>query len=123
MKKLIYLLVLSGALTACGGGSDDGQASKALFSEWTSTETGIVLDVTNAQFDVAYAVTFVNSPNTGCNCTVRITGGETSGVVAITACSHYGPVNQCLQGANYFDYTNQNATLTLCLNSDCEVYR
>ena len=119
IRKLIMLLVATGCITACGS-DDESQSSKSLFSLWTSPTTE--LDLRSATYGVQ-GFTYSTSANTGCNCQLELTGSESSGMAIIGACTHYGPTNFCPAGNVIYDYTNQNAILTLCEGTDCEDYR
>jgi hypothetical protein len=121
IKKLVLLMVLSGTLTACGGSDDKATASKELFSSWSAGDA--VLDLTGYDFEVTNPLSYATSANTGCHCSVIISGTQSSGTAYIWSCSHYGPQNTCSPGGTYYDYTNVNATLTLCDGTDCAVYR
>ena len=119
-RKLVLLLVLSGCLTACGS-EDESPAAKDLFSAWTSTSTGVVFDFTNGTYG-PQAFRYYVAVNNGCDCSLEILGNNDSGTARLYACTHFGPTDYCSAGTTIYNYTNQNATLTLC-DGTCEEYR
>ena len=120
-KKLIYMLVLSGCLTACGGSGDDAPASKDLFSQW-QTADGAWLDLSGLDFGT-FGLDLYLAVNVGCSCTVNLTGTQTSGVAYVYSCTHFGPTDYCTDGTVEYTYTNIGGTFQLCTGGSCEVYR
>ena len=121
MRKAILLMVITGALTACGGVGESGEANKSLFSEWTSTSTGLVMDLRNAGYG-PQAFRYYTASNNGCDCTLEILGNNESGTAPLSSCTHFGPTDVCSSGTTIYNYTNQNNTLSLC-NGGCEDYQ
>ena len=116
-------MVLSGVLTACGGGSDGGTANKNLFSKWTSADNEY--DLTGMQFDMVYELTVSVASNTGMIYDLTVSGTEESGSFYLANCQHYGPQNFCQAGTTQYNYTKSGASLTICdgSNMNCEVFR
>ena len=72
MRYIIILILLTG----CAGKMDgSGGSSKNLFSEWTGQTSGTKLDLTDMVFG-QQPITIAYSPNSGCNCTISIVGGQ-----------------------------------------------
>lgn len=119
MKKILVILML--LLSACSSKDGSAPASKDLFSSWAAGST--TLNLAGLNFGVN-SITMVTSPNTGCYCTLEITGDQSQGDAYLSGCTHYGPANFCEPGASAFTYVNVNATLTLCeTGSSCTTYR
>lgn len=125
VKKLVYLMVICGTLTACGGGSDGGASNKDLFSKWTSAADGSTYDLTGAQFNVQFQLTIPYAVNVGVFYDFTVTGTEDSGSFYLANCTHYGPTNYCVAGTTQYNYTKSGATLTVCdgWGANCEVFR
>ena len=123
IKKAILLMVVTGVLTACGGG-DDAPANKPLFSKWTSPN-GIEYDLTGLDYEVQYPITIALTINMGCYCNLRVTGSEQSGNIYLSSCVHYGPQNYCSSSTTQYNYTKVGATLNVCdgWDQNCETYR
>lgn len=115
-----YLILLSLILTACAGQESSQPTSKELFSRWQSSN--VTLDLTGAVFGTN-EVRFEYAANAGCDCALDIFGDQSSGTARVYSCDHYGPTDYCHAGAVDYTYTNQNAALSVCDGSDCEVYR
>lgn len=119
MKKLILLIAVAG-VSACGE-SEESAGSKDLFSLWTHSSSAVTLDLRGAGFGGS-EIELQYSPNSGCVCTLEVTGSQTSGTALLYSCDNYGPVNYCSAGATAYTYTNQGGVLTLC-DGTCEAYR
>lgn len=123
-KKMILLLVLSGALSACGSSGDAGSSSSAsLFKSWISTVDGTEVDLSGMEFYTNYPIRYYVATNTGCDCTIHIEGNNSSGAAYLSSCDHFGPIDYCSEGTTQWDYINSNGTLRICEGSSCEDFR
>lgn len=126
VKKLVFLMVVCGTLTACGSGSDGGAAAnKNLFSKWVSTVDSSEYDLTGAQFNIQFQINIPYAANAGVFYDFTVTGTEESGSFYLSNCSHYGPTNYCQSGTIQYNYTKSGAMLTVCdgWGNNCEVFR
>jgi hypothetical protein len=117
----LLLVLIIALLSGCGGGDDADSSSKPLFSKWTSTVTGVVFDFTLGVYG-PQDFRYYTAPNNGCDCTLEILGNNESGTAYLTSCEHFGPTDVCGPGGTLYNYTNQNAVLSLC-DGGCEEYR
>lgn len=118
MRIIIIVFLL---LTACGKSPKPNKATyKELFSSWSNSAA--TMDLTGISFG-NHQIAIEHSSNSGCICTLSITGDQESGNASLSSCYHYGPVDMCSSGTHTYVYTNVNATLTICEGSACEVYR
>lgn len=121
-----YLLVLTVFFAACGSGGGSDAERKALFSKWTEAGTSQTLDLTGLTFG-RLAIKLGLSTYSSCNCTLDLIGTETAGTATIYGCTYDGPTgpHHCSPSRHVYDYTNANATLTLCEQGfkTCSTYR
>ena len=121
-KKMIILMVISGCLSACGEELQSSKgSSKDLFSKWTNQVNGIEFDFTGGTYGPQAFRYYVNATN-GCDCTLEVLGTNDSGTASLSSCSHFGATDYCTAGTVIYNYTNENATLTLC-DTGCEEWK
>jgi hypothetical protein len=120
MKYLLILLALMTA--ACSDGGSSKPASKNLFSVWTSTSDGSVLDLTGLS-NGAHPIRLAFTPNSGCDCTLDIFGDQSQGTANLINCTQYGPGSYCAGIEDLYGYANSTATLALCGSNGCDEYK
>lgn len=112
MRNVIASLAIVTALSACGGGSD----SKSLFSLWTNTQTGALLELSGGDFG-SRKLDLYTLDATRCICDLAIIGNQGAGNIAITGCISI-PYNrdrnpQCEALNTTGNYTKTTDTLTI----------
>jgi len=113
-------------LSACGGGGG-GSGSKNLFSSWTSTQTGFILDLSGFSFseEVPYDVFF--NDGSVCQCNLVVFGSQSSGNYSVNSCYYRFGSGPADPGCNLLNgggsYNNSNNILTLTDATSTSTFR
>lgn len=131
MKNTFFIIVLSLALTACGG---DGSVTKSVtnkdfFSLWKSVDDNSPLDLTDGDFNEGLEFNLYLGNGAQCNCNFVVIGDQKSGGYTLNSCNHvYGTgAGDEIPNCNALDhtgtYTKDSKQLTICDDTqDCTVY-
>jgi hypothetical protein len=115
MKNIAIALAAAAALSACGGGS--GSDSKNLFSLWTNTQTGALIELSGGDFGVS-KINLYTLDATRCICDLSIIGNQGAGNIAITGCisvpynQQRNPQCEALNGTGNYTKTTDTLTIT-----------
>jgi PBP1b-binding outer membrane lipoprotein LpoB len=112
---LILIMLFIAGLASCGNDDDDNnvnsgvqrQAEKDLFSRWTRTD-GLILDLSQGRLNTAFNSKTILQNGANCNCSLRITGTQSSGEIDFSS---------CFFGCRQLNYRGVPATFTKDENS------
>ena len=123
---LAVLFTLGLTMVGCSGGGGSSK-TKGLFSVWTRPDNSLTIDMSSMTFGTQ-TVRVTLSGGEQCECSVTLTGGQTSGLYSIDDSTYVpstggGSDPGCSALDESGTYRNENATLTLCASiNDCWSY-
>jgi len=124
MKRGLLAMCAALALTACGGGGDDG---KGVFSLWTRDGDSATIDLRGANFSQDWTISLFLRDATNCLCTMTIVGDDSKGSYVLGRCisnPYNAAVNRQCQALNHTgNYTNTGNVLTLAGPNGSFTYR
>lgn len=139
MKKnivwAVVCMMIAFGIVACGGsgGGGGGTPSKNLFSLWKDTTDSSPLDLRGGWFgSPPIPMNFIFSSAAVCNCDMTITGDQSSGAYAITACAYQTGIGSpatdpgCSTLVSTGNYTLSSNILNICETSpspSCGTYK
>lgn len=107
-----FLVLGFGIFTACGGDGDNvsGDSGKDLFSSWSSTPEGTVLDLNAGSFGT-FSVGWVLLNGSTCTSSVTVSGTQSSGT-AVVSDAIGGEACEELNAS--YEYLKTDTSLTFC---------
>jgi len=122
MRKLLLSAVV--ALSACGGGGDDG---KPVASLWTRESDGATFDLRAVEFSKEQVLSLYTKDGVNCLCTLIVVGDDSQGSYALTSCiaSPWNATDdkQCKPMNSGGNYTNTGTILTMTGQAGSITYR
>lgn len=118
LSRAIVGLVSAVLLVGCGGGGDDDEVEKPLFSLWTADWNGAAYDFRSMQFGPDNVFYLFNTNGTKCICDAAVIGDDFRGTFALTGCTASPPAanDQCPAANGTSNYTNRNGVLSFTRN-------
>lgn len=131
-RAVALMLIGTLGLVGCGsGGGSSAAPFKDLFSIWTETTSGQLLDMSAGSFGAGQSFSAAMPGGEICDCTLTIIGTQASGSGVLSSCTYRAATGGgsdlgCASLNSTSNYTNNAAVLKICdaaSPTSCQTYR
>lgn len=117
-----FLLCAFLCLVGCNGSGKSAPQFKDVFSKWTNTTSGMIVNLTGGAFGVNFIMDWVFLSGAICQSTGNISGDESSGIYTMTNSTYISggsgdPGCASINGGG--TYTNSGTLITFCGSGGC----